>query len=153
MPPAPAPSRPAGPPGAAQPAARPVRAGIGPAAFRTGEGPEERLIGQVAFALAAEAGAAPQNAEALQALRDQATASLSDFAFRYLHNRAEEIRREAVAEAAARMGRPSRFPMLVLANLTALAIAAAAGLALAANPHLLAGLLGPGFLGPGFLGQ
>ena len=143
-PPAPsAPARPtAGPtrPAAAAPAPRP----LGPAAFRTGDGPEEKLIAQVAFALAAEDGPGqqPQTREALEALRAQASTALSDFAFRYLHNRADEIRREAAAEAAAAAARPPGFLRLVLANLVALGLVAALGAALAMNPHLLAGLTG-----------
>ncbi len=139
---APAPAAGANRPTAAAPAAAPRP--LGPAAFRTGDGPEERLIAQVAFALAAEAGPGqqPQTREAVEALRAQASAALSDFAFRYLHNRAEEIRREAAAEAAAGAPRPPGFLALVLANLVALVLAAAAAGALAMNPHLLAGLTG-----------
>lgn len=135
--------------GGTAPASGPARAAVAlppPAAFRLGDGAEDRLIGQVAFALAAEAGAgSAPNREAIEALRAQASVALSDFAFRYLHNRAEEIRREAAQEAAATARRPPGFLALVLANLIALAIAlaGAAGMALAMNPHLLAGLTGP----------
>src|SRR5689334_18792390 len=74
----------------------------GPAAFRPpGAGPQEMLNGHVAFAMAAESGSPPRDADAMQALHDQAAAALSDFAFRYLHNQAEEIRREAAAAASA----------------------------------------------------
>ncbi|MBX9701852.1 MAG: hypothetical protein K2X74_20620, partial [Acetobacteraceae bacterium] len=134
--PAPAPA-----PGGAAPATgpRPARAPIGPAAFRTGEGAEDRLIAQVAYALAAEAGTPPQSQDALRGLRDQATAALSDFAFRYLHNRTEEIRREAAEEALAKAPRPPGFLMMLLANLVALAVAGAAVWALA-TPDLLARL-------------
>jgi hypothetical protein len=116
----------------------------GPAAYRLGDGPEERLIGQVAYALAAEAGPGqqPRGREAVEALRAQATTALSDFAFRYLHNHAEEIRRGAAAEAAARAPKPPGFLLLVLANLVALGLAAAGAIAVVANPHLLAGLIG-----------
>ena len=114
-----------------------------PAAFRLGDTAEDRLIGQVAFALAAEAGpGSAQSREAIEALRAQASTALSDFAFRYLHNRAEEIRREAAREATAAARKPPGFLTLVLANLIALALAGAAGVALAMNPHLLAGLSG-----------
>ena len=130
--------RPAGP--------RPVPPGAsfpGPAAFRTSQpGPEDRLIAQVAFALAAEAGTPPRDAEAMQALHDQATAALSDFAFRYLHNRVDEIRKEAAAEATTGAARGPGFLRLVLANLVALGLWGAALYALAGNTHLLARLTG-----------
>jgi hypothetical protein len=142
--PRPAPARPAGAPAAppARPAGAPAASFPGPAAFRAGSGPEDRLIGQVAFAMAAEAGQPPRDAEAMQALRDQATTALSDFAFRYLHNRVEEIRREAAEEAASKASHGPGLGRLVLANLIGLAIAGGVVLLLLANPHLLAGLGG-----------
>ena len=70
-----------------------------------------------------------------------AIAALSDFAFRYLHNRVDEIRREAAAEAAARPPRGG-FLRLVLANLVALALAGGAWAFLARHPDLLARLTG-----------
>ena len=137
-----------GPSGSSSPAATgPTRAAVAlpsPAAFRTGDGPEERLIGQVAFALAAEAGSGrPPGQEGIEALRAQASAALSDFAFRYLHNHAEEIRREAAQDAAAKAVRPPGFLTLVAANLVALALVGGAAATLAMNPQLLAGLAGP----------
>lgn len=120
-----------------------AEAAAGPSAWRSGEGPEDRLIAQVAFALAAE-GPRPvaPTPEAREALRGQAVAALSDFAFRYLHNRVEEIRREAVAEAAAQAPRGGGFLRLVLANLVALALAGGAWVLLAGHPDLLARLTG-----------
>ena len=119
-----------------------AEAAPGPVAWRSGEGAEDRLIAQVAFAMAAESGrpAAP-TPETREALRGQAIAALSDFAFRYLHNRVEEIRREAAAEAAARPPRGG-FLRLVLANLVALALAGGAWALLASQPDLLARLTG-----------
>lgn len=114
-----------------------------PSAFRpAGAGPQETLVGQVAFAMAAESGAPPQDAAAMQDLRDKAAAALSDFAFRYLHNQAEEIRREAAAEATAAAARGPGFAALVLANLLALVLAGGAAYLLFGPPHLLAGLAG-----------
>lgn len=134
-------------PRASGPAApRPAPSGPGfpgPAAFRASQaGPEDKLIGQVAFAMAAEAGTPPRDAEAIQVLRDQATAALSDFAFRYLHNRVEEIRKEAAAEATTSVARGPGFLRLVLANLVALGLGGAALYALVGDPHLLARLTG-----------
>ncbi len=127
----------AAPPGAAEPA-RPLL----PQAFRAGDGgAEDRLIAQVAFALAAEKGQAA-TPEALEALRAQAAAALSDFSFRYLHNRVEEVRREAAAAEAARVGRPPGFLTLVLANLLALAVGGAVAVWMAAHPDTIAGLIG-----------
>jgi hypothetical protein len=127
------------------PAAEPP-AGTGPASFGAAgpAGAEDRLVGLVAFALAAEKGevAAPPTPEAVQSYRSQAAAALSDFSFRYLHNRVEEVRREAAAEATAGAPRPPGFLALVLANLLALAVAGAVAVWMAAHPGALSGLLG-----------
>lgn len=134
----------AAPSGAAAP--RPVPPGAsfpGPAAFRASQpGPEDKLIAQVAFAMAAEGGTPPRDAEAIQVLRNQATTALSEFAFRYLHNRVDEIRKEAAAEATTGAARGPGFLRLVLANLVALGLWGAALYALAGNTHLLARLTG-----------
>lgn len=111
------------------------------ARFRTGRGEDDRLIAQVAFARAVEKGEAPASAEAIEAARAQALADLSEFAFRYLHNRIEEVRREAVATELGQLGRPPSFLRLVLASLVALAIAGAAGSWLAGHPDVLARLV------------
>ncbi len=113
----------------------------GPDAFRAGDSEEDRLVAQLAFAMAAERGLAA-SPETVESLRTQAAATLSAFAFRYLHNRVEEIRREAVAAQLGRIGRPPGFLRLVLANLAALAIAAVAGGWIALYPETLSGLLG-----------
>jgi hypothetical protein len=129
----------------AQDAADPARAPLvaGPAAWQVGQGAEDRLIAQVAFALAAERGLTePPNAEAAEAMRGQAIGALSDFAFRYLHNRADEIRQDAAAEAAAKAGRPITFGRLVLANLVALALVWGLTVVLALHPDRIAARIG-----------
>lgn len=113
-----------------------------PAAFRGSPGEEDALVSQLAFARAIERGETAPAPETIAALRAQATADLSDFAFRYLHNRVEEVRRDAVASLLSQLGRPPGFARLVLANLIALALAGAAGLWLATHPETLAGLIG-----------
>lgn len=123
------------------PEAAAMPGGADPGAFTAGTGPEDRLIAQVAFALAAEKGLDGPPPETVQALRDQAAAALSDFAFRYLHNRVEEIRREALAEARAAQPRPLGFGAAVLANLIALALAGAVGMWMAAHPQAISGLV------------
>ena len=112
-----------------------------PQAFRAAEGEEDRLIAQVAFALAAEEGQ-PTTPEAVEALRAQAAAALSAFSFRYLHNRVEEVRREAAAAEASRIRPPPSFVTLVLANLLALAVGGAVAVWMAAHPDTIAGLIG-----------
>jgi hypothetical protein len=108
-----------------------------PAVFRTGHGEDDRLVAQLAFARAVErGGAAPApGPEAVEALRAQAMADLSEFAFRYLHNRVEEVRREAVATQLSQLGRGPSFLRLVLANLVALGIAGLAASWLASHPE------------------
>lgn len=112
-----------------------------PAAFRSGQSEEDRLVAQVAFALAAER-RLPATPDNVEALRTQAGAALSDFAFRYLHNRAEEIRQEAVSTRLAQLRRPPGFVRLVLANLVALAVAGLAAAWAVNNSDILAGLIG-----------
>ncbi len=134
-------SPPAAPAGTAPPPPRLPDA----AAFRTGQGEDDRLIGQLAFARAVERGeAAAPAAETVEALRAQALADLSEFAFRYLHNRVEEVRREAVAAELARFGQPPSFLRLVAANLIALALGGALAAWLISQPEALAPLLGGG---------
>jgi hypothetical protein len=86
---------------------------------------EDRLPALLGFALAAEAGG-PLRAEEAPARRAEAERLMTEWAFRHLHNRLDEIRREAVAEAQARQPRPPGFATLLLANLLALAIAGGA---------------------------
>ncbi len=106
-------------PAAAQ-AARPARAvssdSVPPLArFRSGN-PDDRLRDLLAFAIAHEEGK-PIGPEGLEALHRRADSELSAHAVRYLHNRIEEIRREAQEELRARTRRPASFLKLVLANL------------------------------------
>jgi hypothetical protein len=107
------------------------------AAFRSGRD-EERLAELLAFALAVAAGeAAAPSAATVERHRRQAERELHDHAFRFLHNRVEDIRREAAAEHAARQPRPPGLLKLVLANLAAIAVAAAALAWAAGHPELL----------------
>ena len=111
------------------------------AVFRAGRSQDDRLADLLAFGIVAERGglATP---EAVDRARQEASAALSDFAFRYLHNTVEQVRREAVAEHLGQLRQPPGFLRLVLANLVALAVAGVAGWWLALHPHLLAGLSG-----------
>jgi hypothetical protein len=111
------------------------------AAFRAGRPPEDRLVDLLAFAMAAESGQ-PATPETIEQLRQDATTSLSDHAFRYLHNTVEQIRHEAVAEQLGKAPRPPGFGTLLLANLLALAIAGLVAGWLALHPATLAGLAG-----------
>ena len=117
---------------AAQPGAR-------PADFRAGRPEGERLTDLLAFAMAAERGlaAAP---ETVQRLREEASAQLAGHAFRYLHNAAEQIRRDAVSEYLTRLPKPPGLGKLVLANVIALLIVGLAGSWIALHPAALAGL-------------
>jgi len=106
---------------------------------------EERVVELLAFALAAEAGAAPAPEPAVAAMaqhRQAAMTTLSEHAFRYLHNTIEQIRRDAVAEHLGGLRRPPGFGRLVLANLVALAIGGLAAAWVALHPEILAGLAG-----------
>jgi hypothetical protein len=111
------------------------------AAFRAGRAPEDRMIDLVAFALAAEA-QLPATPDTVARLRQDALTALSDYAFRYVHNSVEDIRRTAIAEHAAQRPRPTSFLRLVLANLVALAAAGLVGGWLALHPETLAGIAG-----------
>jgi hypothetical protein len=111
------------------------------AAFRQGRGEAERMTDLLAFGLAAERQESV-TPEAIARLRQEATAALSDFSFRYLNNTVEQVRRDAVAEHLGRLRPPPGFLRLVLANLIALALAAAAGWWLMLHPETLAGLSG-----------
>lgn len=136
------PPTPAAETAAAQPApsaAAPIPVAPEPAlaAFRSGR-EEERLADLLGFALAVEAGeAAAPSAITVERHRCRAAAELHDHAFRFLHNRVEEIRREAVAEHLGAHPRPPGFFRLVLANLAAIAVAVAAGAWAAGHPELL----------------
>jgi LPS O-antigen subunit length determinant protein (WzzB/FepE family) len=85
------------------------------ARFRSGN-PNDRLRDLLAFAIATEEGK-PLGPEGLEALHRRADSELSAHAVRYLHNRIDEIRREAQEELRAKTRRPAGFLTLVLANL------------------------------------
>lgn len=84
----------------------------------------DRLPALLGFALAVEKAAVttPLRVEDIPARRAEADRLLTEWAFRHLHNRLDEIRRDAVAEALARQPRPPGFATLLLANLLALAL-------------------------------
>lgn len=100
---------------------------------------EDRLTDLLAFALAAEAGD-PPNAEAIERHRRRAAGELADHATRTMHNRIEEIRRDAVAEQLHGIRRPMGFIGTVLANVVAMGLVLALGWWLASDPALLARL-------------
>jgi hypothetical protein len=111
------------------------------AAFLADRPGDDRVVGLLAYALATEAGAAP-TPEAIDRHRQTAVTALSEYAFRYLHNTVEQIRRDAVAEQLGGLRRPPSFARLVLANLLALALGGLAAGWVALHPETLAGLTG-----------
>jgi len=100
---------------------------------------EDRLTDLLAFALAAEAGD-PPSAEAIERHRRRAAGELADHAARTMHNRIEEIRRDAVAEHLHAIRRPMGFIGTVLANIVALGVVLAIGWWVASDPALVARL-------------
>lgn len=78
--------------------------------------PDQRLRDLLAFAMAVEK-AQPVTREGIEDLYRQAEQELHKDAFRTLHNRVEEIRREAMEEERARTRRPAGFLKLILAAL------------------------------------
>lgn len=117
-------------------AAVPVRAAttqvLPPGAFRTGRA-EDALrdaLGYGLYARAAEDGrepartvGEPATADMIERYRAQANADLHAFAFRYMHNQAEQIRQDAIREQLAAQRPPPGLGKLVLGNLLALALA------------------------------
>ena len=116
-----------------------------PAAFQVEEQPsrsgDTRLVGLLAFALAADRGEEP-DPDTVARLRREAETALCDHAFRYLHNNIEQLRREAVTEHLGHLPKPPGFLRLVAANLVALAVAGAVAGWLALHPATLTGLTG-----------
>jgi len=110
-------------------------------AFREGRTPEDRLVDLLAFALAAEKAQAA-TPPVIERLRQEATATLTDHAFRYLHNSVDQIRRDAITEHLGALRKPPGFGTLLLANLVALAIAGLGAYWLATHPAIIAGLAG-----------
>ncbi len=88
-------------------------------------GDDHRLRDMLAFAMAVEAGR-PLAPNGLDTLRRDADAALAGHAFRSLHNRVEEIRLAAVQEHIGRLRAPPGFVTLVIANLVAMVLLAAA---------------------------
>jgi len=103
--------------------ATPGAASLSPAAFLSGRD-EDRVVDLLAFALAAEAGDPPGPATVTRR-REEAIRTMTDHAFRLLHNRVEEIRRDALAERLAALRPPPGLLTLVLANLVALGVVGA----------------------------
>lgn len=96
---------------------------LDPAALRSND-PEMRLRDLLVFGYAAEAGTAAPD---IPALRLRAEGELNAFAYRLLHNRVEEIRREAMQEQIAGMRPTLGFATLVAANALGLVAAGLAG--------------------------
>jgi len=106
-----------------------------PSAFRSGQ-PEEALqdaLGYGFYARAAEDGREPARVpgepatlDMIARYRAQATADLHAYAFRYLHNHAEQIRQDAIREHLARLRRPPGFLKLVVATFVGVLLAALA---------------------------
>ena len=111
------------------------------AAFRSGGGAEDRLVELLAFAMAAER-KEEVTPESVERLRQEAGTALSDFAFRYLHNTIDQVRRDAVAEHLGQLRQPPGFLRLVLANLVALGLAGLAAWWLTLHPLIQAGVSG-----------
>jgi len=100
---------------------------------------EDRLTDLLAFALASEA-AEPPGPDGVERHRRRAAAELADHAARAMHNRIEEIRRDAVAEHIGALRRPMGFLQTVIANLVALGAAFGLWWWIAGDPTLLARL-------------
>jgi hypothetical protein len=131
--------RPAGTPGAAP--VVPPAGGAALAAFRDGRSEADRTADLLAFAIATERGLAP-TPDAVERARRDADAALGAYSIRHLHNHVEQIRQEAVAAHVGRLRQPPGFPVLVAANLVALAAAGAFGAWLWARPHIMATITG-----------
>lgn len=105
-----------------------------PSAFRSGH-PDEALpdsLGYGLYARAAEDGREPARVpgepatlDMIARYRAQATAELHAYAFRYLHNHAEQIRQDAIREHLGRMRRPPGFLKLVTATVAGVLLAGA----------------------------
>ncbi len=104
-------------------------------------GEEDRLVDMLAFALAV-AGRQEITPDTIPVLRQRAEAELASHSLRYLHNRVEEIRQDAIRERLGQLRRPPGLAKLILANLLAFGLAAAALSWLAAQPETLGSLSG-----------
>lgn len=92
------------------------------AAFRSGIA-EDRERDLLAFALAVQGGDT-LSPETIERRRREADAALAAWAHRYLHNRIEELRTEAVRDYLGRLPRPPSFPRLVAAAFAGVVLAA-----------------------------
>jgi hypothetical protein len=106
-------------------------------AFRAGRSEVERTADLLAFAIATERGLAP-TPDGIERARREADAALGDYSLRYVHNTVEQIRQEAVVAHLGGLRQPPSFLGLLLANLAACAIAAAAGLWAWSRPEIRA---------------
>lgn len=107
---------------------------LAPSAFRSGD-PDEALQDSLSYGLyarAAEDGREPARApgeaatlEMIARYRAQATADLHAYAFRYLHNHAEQIRHDAIREHLGHVRRPPGFLKLVVATIVGVLVAGA----------------------------
>jgi hypothetical protein len=105
-----------------------------PSAFRSGQA-DEALQDSLAYGLYARAteegrepmrmAGEPATLERIARYRAQATAELHAFAFRYLHNHAEQIRQDAIREYLGRIRRPPGPIALVTASTIGVLLAAA----------------------------
>ena len=100
---------------------------------------DDRLTDLLAFALAAE-GEEPAASDRVERLRRRAAAELADHAARAMHNRIEEIRRDAVAEHIGALRRPLGFVGTALANLVAIGAAVGLWWWIAGDPAMIARL-------------
>lgn len=105
------------------------------AAFRSGAA-DDRERDLLAFALAAQAGDA-LSAETIEKRRREADAALAAWAHRYLHNRIEELRLEAVREHLAGLRPSPGFARLILAAFAGVLLAALALAWLTGNDGLI----------------
>lgn len=109
-----------------------------PDAFVSALPRDSRLQGLLAFALAAEGGDAVATPEVVRSRSAEAERLLTEHAYRLLHNRVDEIRRDAVAEHMAALRPPLGFWGVAAACLAALAVFGLGALWLVAHPQALA---------------
>lgn len=105
-------------------------------AFRSGSA-EDRERDLLAFALAAQGGDT-LSPETVEKRRREADAALAAWAHRYLHNRIEQIRLEAVREHLGRLPRPPSPVRLTLAAFLGVVLAAPVLAWLTGNDGLIA---------------
>lgn len=106
------------------------------AAFRSGAA-EDRERDLLAFALAAQGGDT-LSPDTVEKRRREADAALAAWAHRYLHNRIEELRTEAVRDYLGRLPRPPGMIRLTSAAFVGVVLAALALAWLTGNDGLIA---------------